>query len=255
MPRTRPVAPPHVDLWEDLAMLVATLGQADRHAHAVPALVVGLDGAFLYGEGKAWLKTRVALIPAGRMHGLECGGTRTMTLFLTRPGGAEFTVPPPGAGANRLCEAALAAASGALSAAEMRARLKDVVSAGWAPTRDPRLTRVLELLRSDDAGRVGLAAIAEEVRLSDSRLMHLLREKLGVPFRQLRRWERMRRVVQKRAEGDSLTHACLAAGFADSSHFSHAFRTTFGVAASSVLGRAARVRASVQGADDPEAHR
>jgi methylphosphotriester-DNA--protein-cysteine methyltransferase len=53
----------------------------------------------------------------------------------------------------------------------------------------------------------------------------------------------MRLLTEHVAAGDSLTMAGLAAGFADSAHLSHGFRSMFGLAASQVLNGHSRVRA------------
>ncbi|NJD07936.1 MAG: helix-turn-helix domain-containing protein, partial [Methylococcaceae bacterium] len=44
-----------------------------------------------------------------------------------------------------------------------------------------------------------------------------------------RGWNRMMAAFGRLHAGDSLTRAALEAGFADSAHFSHSFRATFGV--------------------------
>jgi AraC-like DNA-binding protein len=84
--------------------------------------------------------------------------------------------------------------------------------------------------------------LAEHVNLSPTRLVHLFKEEVGVPIRRFRQWHRMRVVAALIAKGDTLTDAALGAGFADSSHFSRAFRNMFGITPSSVFGRAANVQ-------------
>jgi AraC-like DNA-binding protein len=44
------------------------------------------------------------------------------------------------------------------------------------------------------------------------------------------------------SKNQTLTDAALGAGFADSSHFSRAFRNMFGITPSSVFGRTANVQ-------------
>jgi AraC-like DNA-binding protein len=72
--------------------------------------------------------------------------------------------------------------------------------------------------------------------------VHLFKEEVGVPIRRFRQWHRMRVVAALVAKGQTLTDAALGAGFADSSHFSRAFRNMFGITPSSVFGRAANVQ-------------
>ena len=107
---------------------------------------------------------------------------------------------------------------------------------------DGRIQRVIRLMKEDLSRSYSMSELAERVNLSPTRLVHLFKEEVGVPIRRFRQWHRMRVAAALIAGGDTLTDAALGAGFADSSHFSRAFRNMFGITPSSVFGRAANVR-------------
>lgn len=245
---------PLVDLGADHALIVARLRSVAPHAHAVPAVVVGLDGPFIYADDRDAREVGSVLIRAGHRHRLECDTRQMLIVYFTNPSALRSGAPGCPLPAESLDidavrglrTAALDASDGAANREALQARLARLIPAE-PPRIDERLERAMDLMREDRGGRLSLQDLADEADLSPSRLMHLLRSTFGVPFRQLRAWERMRRVTEARAGGDSLTEACLAAGFADSSHFAHAFRKMFGVTASTVLGRHARVRSKVVG--------
>jgi len=70
---------------------------------------------------------------------------------------------------------------------------------------------------------------------SPSRLSHLFRAEIGLPFRSFVLWARLRRAAELAAGGASTTECAIAAGFSDAAHFSRTFREHFGLPPSLVL--------------------
>lgn len=70
--------------------------------------------------------------------------------------------------------------------------------------------------------------IAEQVGLSESRLMHLFRDELGLPIRRYLLWLRVRRAMQLWARDKSLSEIALGAGFYDQAHFGRTLRRMTG---------------------------
>ena len=94
---------------------------------------------------------------------------------------------------------------------------------------DPRIATLIERISKshdlpDDAG-----AAAASVGLSESRLVHLFRHEVGVPWRAFLLWTKLRRAIEAVATGSTLTVAAHAGGFADSAHFSRTCRVMFGI--------------------------
>ncbi|MDX8028575.1 AraC family transcriptional regulator [Lentzea sp. BCCO 10_0856] len=83
--------------------------------------------------------------------------------------------------------------------------------------------------------------VAAELSLSTSRFLHLFSAQAGTSFRRYRLWARMLRVAAATAGGADLTRASVEAGFASPSHFSDSFHDMFGLTASTLLGKNARV--------------
>jgi AraC-like DNA-binding protein len=97
---------------------------------------------------------------------------------------------------------------------------------------------VLDLIRADLGHNHPVEALAEQAGLSPSRLQHLFAEEIGLPLRTFRIWVRLRQAGEQMAAGETVTSAALDAGFSNSSHFSHAFKETFGVTAASLFKNA-----------------
>lgn len=256
-------APALVDLWDDRALVLSNLGDVSRHRHAAAALLIGLDGTFAIRVQRRWQRARSAYIPAGVSHELSCGATLMSTLYLfplsgdSRRLARRFAINPDRVHLNLAVSPhvrdALRQLHGGGGGAQHATRqlLDQLLLAGpAAPVQlDPRVAKVAALLQQEQAQALSLQAIAWEVGLSESRLMHLFKDAVGVPTKRYRLWQRMRRVTEHVAAGDSLTMAALGAGFADSSHLSHGFRNMFGIAASRVLNPRARLRTAATPAD------
>lgn len=100
---------------------------------------------------------------------------------------------------------------------------------------DPRVRRIVGWAPGQLHRPLSLADAARLVGLSRSRARHLFVAQTGLPFRTWLLWTRLTRALGAYAEGASLTDAALAAGFADSAHFSRTFRSMFGITAASLL--------------------
>ncbi len=111
-----------------------------------------------------------------------------------------------------------------------------ILAPGDAPRPiDARVARAVEIQASAPDRRMSLAAVAEAVSLSPSRLAHLVTPAVGIPLRRHSLWLRLRDAVQELAGGQSVTTAAHAAGFADAAHLSRTFRRMLGFTPSAAL--------------------
>lgn len=110
-------------------------------------------------------------------------------------------------------------------------------SANSSPSDDSLVSHVCALVRQRLDGPITLAALAEVVHRSPSRLAHRFRGATDVPLPRYVLWHRRRAAVEAAMRGSSLTEAAHVAGFADSAHLSRTFRATFGIAPPFLLER------------------
>ena len=251
-------APAHVDLWPERALIISKLGEVRRHRHACAALLVGLDGDFELRWPRGCVRTRAAFIPAGFEHALDCGDTLMVTLYtFALTGETEALAATLGCSSRGLAvDLQLPAGLGAwlrgvydapLDPEATASRLRARLLAGGSDASvgvDARVRALVERVRAAPEASASLASLASELELSPTRLMHLLKAELAVPWRGFRRWERMRVLAAHVGAGESLTTAGLAAGFYDSAHLCRGFRSAFGVPPSRVLHGGSRIRAT-----------
>ncbi|MDD0843499.1 AraC family transcriptional regulator [Pseudomonas sp. Gutcm_11s] len=116
--------------------------------------------------------------------------------------------------------------------AEAQRRVEQVLYRGACmplPEVDPRVTQVVERLRSSAALNISVGALAAEVGLSESGLIKLFALQVGVPLRRHRLWYRLIDFVRLTLAGMPGHEAIKVAGFSDAAHLSRCYSGFFGV--------------------------
>ncbi|MCX4691104.1 helix-turn-helix transcriptional regulator [Streptomyces sp. NBC_01408] len=202
---------------------------ATAHAHHSVQVVAALDGddLLLAGPSGEPFACRAYVVPAGVRHAVLRGTERGLLLHYD-----------PASAAGRLLTARAGVAEGLLppglpaepfdaACALDRVLLAEVLPAA---ARHPGLARVVAWLPGRDGVRLSEAAAV--AGLSESRLAHLFRAELGLPFRSYVLWLRLMRAAELAARGHTLTDAAHGAGFSDGAHLSRVCRRMFGIAPS-----------------------
>lgn len=116
------------------------------------------------------------------------------------------------------------------------AAINALAPGGRVETTDRRILSIIDYaaVHLDQATGLRSAAEAVGVYMSESRLRHLFVEQTGLAFKTYLLWLRLVRAVHLYSEGRSLTESAHSAGFADSAHFSRAFKRTFGAPATTL---------------------
>lgn len=233
-------------LWIGLA---GSAAPGSVHAHHALQLSFGKDRELLFRQGAAgeWTGYHGSLIPANLPHAIDASDRPFAIIFVDpeTPAGRSLRARAAADRITRLDDAETRAAADLLfgvaaesyDCARLEPAARDVVQrfAGPTPPRsmaDPRVLGAIELIRARLDGRVTLPDIARELHVSPSRLRHLFVEEVGLPFRTYVLWQRLQRVIQDVGTERNLTHAALAAGFADAAHMTRTFRRMVGFAPS-----------------------
>jgi AraC-like DNA-binding protein len=223
-------------------------GDASFHRHHAIQLTVALAGALQLDTDDASLSAPAIAVAADARHRFEARGllafvfvepeslhgrTLTRTIFRGRD-----LVALDADDAHRHLEPLRAAFDADLDQSALLAAGRAFVDALaghlQAPLPDDRVRRIIDSAKGRLDGPLSLAAAAQGIYLSESRLRHLFVEQTGLPFKTYLLWLRLMRAVQLYSGGETLTHAALSAGFADSAHFSRIFRRTFGLPATTL---------------------
>lgn len=221
------------------------------HRNATATVAIAVDAPFRLGFGRARIGPdarchRIALIPPGTWHHLVAAGSM---VFLYLDAQAADTRSLAVLDLDALSEGG----SDALGALAVHGTVDDFCSALGLPTPPPleqRLADALLRMDRDPDAFPSIEALSTALGLSRSRAQALFTAAVGMPFRRYRIWRRMARVMAHLQAGASLTQAAMDAGFASPSHLATAFRTQFGIAPSTLLGRGLRIE-WVDGAQPP----
>jgi AraC-like DNA-binding protein len=227
-------------LGKGRALYCGPLQHLEAHVYGAPVLHVGIYGPFrmMLGDG-TWRSHRAAIVPPGLRHALDVAGGVHGKLFVE--------TDSPSASAFRRRFPYRRGAVTDLNDPEtveifrwifeddpqqeaVERRLDLLFAPGPEETHlDPRIQKIVELIRNEPDRNYSQGELAASLGLSPSRLLHLFSEQVGVPYRRFRMWKRLMLSFELLHDQDNMTLAALDSGFADATHFSHAFRDTFGV--------------------------
>jgi AraC-like DNA-binding protein len=226
--------------WPPVLATVGPGAASSGHAHHAMHLVLARTGALRVSHAGRTRRLAGVLTAPDVAHAIDATGREIVLVFAD---------PESDSGA-RLC-AGMAGPLRAIDADERDRLLADLPPASevgalfaWATTTlaglaggdggprrvHPRVRRVLAHLRSADADAdTSLAALARLAGLSESRLLHVFREAIGLPLRPYVLWLRLQRACAAIAGGAPLADAAAQAGFADAAHMTRTFRRMFGM--------------------------
>ena len=94
---------------------------------------------------------------------------------------------------------------------------------------DERILRAVRFVNDHLSSSITLKQVAGVACLSPSRFRHLFAEQTGMGLRQYILWRRFVSVWERRMNGESLSTAAHAAGFADSAHLARTSRRMIGI--------------------------
>lgn len=97
---------------------------------------------------------------------------------------------------------------------------------------DSRILSTLDAIAASHGADCNGESLARLVHLSESRFTHLFRQQTGMSLSRYLLWSRMVDAVAAVAQGNNMTAAAHASGFADLAHMSRTFRSMMGVAPS-----------------------
>jgi AraC-like DNA-binding protein len=239
----RPLHPFHAQLYlgNGRALYCGPLQHLEAHLYGAPVLHVGIYGPFrIKLAGEDWQSRRCVVVPPGVRHALDLAGGIHGKLFVETDSADapafRRRFPYRRGEARALSDRDVVELFRWVyeenpSQAEVEARVDTLLAVDGTIENplDARIKLAVELIRREPDRNFTQKELAEALGLSPSRVLHLFSDQLGVPYRRFRLWKRLMHSFALLHAQDNLTHAALDSGFADATHFSHAFRDTFGV--------------------------
>lgn len=94
---------------------------------------------------------------------------------------------------------------------------------------EPRIQEVISLIHRFPEKEVSVGFLASSIYLSESRLIHLFKEQVGIPIRSYILWLRITEAIKLIVQGTPFTTAAHQTGFTDSAHLCRVFKQMFGM--------------------------
>lgn len=225
--------------------------QIAPHAHYSIQCVFGLpDGLRLrVGRKGDWFDAPGALVPSRAIHTIDtsrCSWGAVMFIepetvegsaisrrlqraheVLPEEGIARFAVKLERAWRRELSDEAVRSAC--------QQWVRELAGTEAPPPPDARVLAAIERISMRGSGEPTLESLAAKAHLSPSRFRHLFVDAVGMPLRTYLLWRRLLRAWEHQMQGDSITEAAHAAGFADAAHLSRTSRVMFGLPPSAVM--------------------
>ncbi len=248
-------APVLLYLWDKRTFYLSPFAEPLQLSQAAAMLLIALDGELRIHCRNDTLTCRSALLPAGLSLSVDTGDSRIAICYLDVFGDDHALLRPRMRGQRGQVHFALDEEAewiagfdrlhlASASPEQVWLELERLINPqGRTPEAcDPRIARAVELIKADVACNQPIEFLAEQVGLSVPRLTQLFRQKIGIPIRRYRQWHRLFVTSVGVARGMSLTDAAMAAGFTDSAHFSHTFRSIIGMSPSAALAQPRGIR-------------
>jgi AraC-like DNA-binding protein len=220
-------------------------GAIEPHSHYAIQLVIGAPSGLKVQFGRKGTLTACAgaLIPSGTPHTIDVNDCEWSAVLFVEPETTEgkaltallashprYLEPEAvTAAATRLERAWRGDQDAAQVGAACLQLVRDFAQASSREPTDPRVLAAIAYLQERVDRQVTLEEVAAVANLSPSRFRHLFVAETGMPLRTYLLWRRLLHVWTLLMQGETLSGAAHAAGFADSAHLSRTARTMFGL--------------------------
>jgi AraC-like DNA-binding protein len=244
---TEPVSIAQYFPWDGGAIFLGTAGIIPAHAHQAIQICFLFEGRIRLRKNNVepWVDYEVAIVPSRQTHAMDGSRSRYGATIFVEPETREGRVLAERYLQNGIVEVDRTAVDEVLpalltAARERRGRAAIVEQARRlvhsltqqtepAVSSDERILRAVRYVNGHLSAPLTLKQVAGVAYLSPSRFRHLFAEQTGMGLRQYILWRRLVSVWEHRMNGESLSTAAHAAGFADSAHLTRTSRRMFGI--------------------------
>lgn len=234
-------------LWQDMMLFYGSLPKSIHlHQHPVIQLVIGIDAPFLKkDENNLWQPHQALLIAPNVAHECNAANKRVFSLNIepeSRIGEHIMRSFKKDEIFKNLNDDELSYFDfdkiDQMIKDEELEKLYQLISKFFYiknPTtpallsQDERVIKIRKYIQENIHQKFETNELCQLVFLSESRLLHLFKENVGIPIRNYILWMRIKTAIELIVSGKNLTYAAHEAGFSDSSHFSKTFVNTIGL--------------------------
>ena len=220
--------------WKDMAVFWGKNPKAiTKHCHPAIQMVLAMEGAFTSkNENGEWGEKKALLIAPNHAHECNAQGIHILSIEIdTESAFGEWILKNqlqdqtmidfPQGSEESLAYENLFDKFEHQKWDELRViieNLFDFKDTYQASPKDERINKVIHFITNNINEPITTEKLTEVSCLSESRLLHLFKESMGLPIRNYILWYRLKMVLYYITKGYSLTKAAYASGFADQAH-------------------------------------
>jgi len=249
-------------LWNDLTFFWGSNPRAiSEHRHPAIQMVLATQDRFLSkDEGGKWVEKTGLLIAPNQFH--ECNAKNVHILsididpesdlgewILNRQLKTQIIVDLPSEHMAKIDFVDLAYNLKTENWKEIRTMIENTFSykpRGLPVQKDERVEGIIKFIKGNIDKRIDTITLMDVACLSESRMLHLFKEKMGLPIRNYILWYRLKTVIEQILLGKSLTEAAYFSGFADQAHMTRTCVKMIGIPPSQIVKNSRFVQVSFQ---------
>ncbi|MFK8101879.1 MAG: helix-turn-helix domain-containing protein [Saprospiraceae bacterium] len=241
----------HLIIWKELYLFLGINQRTiAKHQHPLIQLIVGVDGPFLWkDEHGNWVEKNALLVAPNQAHECDAKGQKVAIVSIDPASLLGEFVVRQYLNAGPMVDFSFRDGSFELVTFtaliqdknwnEVHQRLQDLfnfdVNSSTLRKKEERIQNVLDYIHTNIDHKISTKILMEVSHLSESRLLHLFKQIMGLPIRNYILWRRIQIAFHQILNGNSLTESAYLAGFSDQAHLTRTFVKTIGLPPSAIL--------------------
>jgi len=242
----------HLIIWKELSLFTGSNNTSiSSHKHPMIQLIVSVNDPFLWKDTNGnWKKKNALLVAPNQQHECNASGKKILIIGIDPESiFGQFVFNH-----YLLSEPLIDFPSSNLENFNITTITRDIKNSNWKQlydrikslfkftlaelpfkNRDQRIKNVLDFIADNIHTKITTEILMNVSYLSESRLLHLFKQEIGLPIRNYILWHRLQLAFKELTNGHSLTEVAYLTGFSDQSHLTRTFVKTIGATPSSLL--------------------
>lgn len=241
----------HLIIWKELSLFIGVNQRAiSKHQHPLIQLIAGVNGPYLWKDDDGnWIEKDVLLVSPNHSHECNAAGQKVVIIsidpesvlgefikyqYLDAKPIVDFSFKYGQFDITKLMELLMNNNWNDIHQS-IKTLFEFDSKTSVSTKKDERIQNVLDYISHNIDSEISTKTLMDVSYLSESRLLHLFKELMGLPIRNYILWCRIQIAFNQILEGNSLTQAAYYAGFSDQAHLTRTFVKTIGLPPSSLL--------------------
>jgi len=251
----------HLIIWKELSLFIGLNQRAiTAHQHPLIQLVTGIREPFLWkNENGEWIEKHAFLIAPNHKHECDAIGKKVLLIdidpesklgeflkgyYLQKTPLMDFPVEQLQNINEQEINQLITTQNWDLLHQKILSAFQFDATQQFPSIRDERIDRLVAYINEHVDASLTTQKLTQVVHLSESRMLHLFKQEMGLPIRNYILWLRIRKACRYVLKGRSLTEAAHYAGFSDQAHLTRTFVKTMGLPPSEVIKNSKFVQVS-----------